>query len=246
MSKHFLGRIVALFAQTFAMLAVEQGAVNAGTQVACFKVLNASPDAPSLDVYVNRTRVAANLAYTKFSAQRWCYPAAEALVRAFPAGADPNTSQPIGQGSVVLEVERSYVIAVAGLVQPPPGVQGIQIVALQDPGPPPAGQFALRVANLAPNVPSVELVQLPAGNVLIDAVTFPTAKTGTFGAGTYDLILRQTGATTPLFPLGNVTFSAGQRQTVYVFAAPIPPGSAAAALTAGAPVTVNAIIIRDR
>jgi hypothetical protein len=246
MIKHFLGRLVVLFALALAALAAGQGTANAGTQVACFKVLHASPDAPTVDVYVNRTRVAANLAYTKFSARRWCYPAAEALVRVFPAGANPNTSQPVGQGNVFLEVEQSYVIAVAGLLQPPPGVQGIQIVALQDPSAPPAGQFALRVANLAPNVPSVELVQLPAGNVLIAEITFPTAKTGTFTAGTYDLILRQTGAATPLFPLGNLTFSAGQRQTVYVFAAPIAPGGAATAFAANAAPTVNAVVIRDR
>jgi hypothetical protein len=248
MTKQFLSHMVVLFALALAALSAGQRTANAGTNVACFRVLNAAPDAPNLDVYVNRTRVAANLAYTKFSTRLWCYPATEALVRAFVAGANPNTDRPVGQGSVQLMIDQNYTIAVTGYLQ-----QGLTIVALQLPGAPTAGSFSITVFNLAPNVPTVNLVQilLPQNQNLITDVIFPSAKTGEFPPGVYDLALFQPGATAPLFSLGSNTFSAGQKQSVYVFAAPGMNASSAAVAPGTAPAgtstaTVTAIIIRER
>jgi hypothetical protein len=243
MTKHFLGRMMALFALMLAAFATGHGTANAGTNVACFKVLHASPDAPNVDVYVNRTRVAANLAYTKFSARRWCYPALQALVRVFVAGANPNTDPAVAQGNVTLEVDQSYTIAVTGYVQQ------LQIVALELPGTPTPGSFSITVFNLAPNVPAVNLVKvlLPQNQILIDNVIFPSAKTGEFPPGVYDLALYQPAATAPLFTLGSNTFGAGQKQSVYVFAAP-GMNAARALAPAGTDATapVTAFILRER
>lgn len=244
MTKHFLGRMIALIALALAALSLGQGAANAGTNTACFKVLHAAPDTPNIDVYVNRTRVATNLAYTKFSA-RWCYPSTKALVRVFTVGANPNTSVPLGQGDVSLAIDHEYTIAVTGYAGQ------LQIVALELPGAPQPGYFSITVFNLAPNVPTVNLVKvlLPQNQILIDNVVFPSAKTGEFPPGVYDLALFQPGATAPLFSLGSHTFNAGQKQSVYVFAAPgmnaalaVAPAGASASPTA--PVT--AFILRER
>jgi hypothetical protein len=199
--------------------------------------LHASPDAPNLDVYVNRTRVANNLAYTQFSARRWCIAATVVLVRAFSANADPNITPPLVSANVNLAIDRSYVIAIANRVQQ------LQVVALENPALPPAGQFSLRLAHLAVDVGGVDLA-VTGGPVWLFNVVFPTAQTTTQPAGTYTLEVRQAGTPNVLLPLGTVTFRSRERQTVYVLA----PSAAAAeqARTQGATAAPQFIIVPDR
>lgn len=246
MSTKVLARAVMLAALALATVLAGPRAANAaalaaalaGTDVACFRILHAAPEAGPVDVYANRTRVATNLAYTQTSTRRYCIATTDFLIRVFPPGANPNTTSPLVSGSVTLEFGRSYLIAITGYNQ------SLQIVPLEDPLPPPAGQFALRVINVAPNVPAIDLIRTDA-TVLLGNVVFPSAQSGNFAAGTYDLQIRQTGTTNILAPLGVLTFASGQRQTIYVFA---PAGGAtmgaAAAGSATPPVTFK--VERDR
>jgi hypothetical protein len=206
---------------------------EAGAQVACFRILHASPDAPNLDVYINRTRVANNLAYAQFSARRWCIAATIMLARAFPANADPNVTPSLVSTNVELMVGRSYVIAVAD------SVQQLQVVALEDPAPPPAGQFSLRLAHLAVGVGEVDLA-VTGGSVWLSNVVFPTAQTTTQPAGTYALEIRQAGTPDVLVPLGPLKFRPRDRQTIYVLA----PSAAARAQDATAAPQI--IVAPDR
>lgn len=248
MNKNLIARIVVLIALAGAVLAAGIGprAANAGTQVVCFRVLHASPDAPNIDVYVNRTRVAANIAYTQFSSRTWCIAAPNFLVRVFPANADPNTTGPLTYATLNAQFERSYVIAVTGFLQPPQGQPGLQIVALENPVVPPAGQFSLRVAHLAPGVPGVDLVAAipPSSPVWLVNITFPTAQTTTQPAGTYNLEIRQTGTPNVLLPLGALTFRSRERQTVYILAAG--PAAAQALAQGAAPPAPRFVIAPDR
>jgi hypothetical protein len=234
-----------VFARTFALIALAlatvftgQRAASAGTDVACFRILHAAPEAGPVDVYANRTRVAANLAYTQTSARRYCIATTEFLIRAFPPAANPSTTPPLVSGTVVLEFGKSYLIAITGYNQ------SLQVVALEDPVKPPAGQFALRVINVAPNVPALDLIRTDA-TALLSNVTFPSSQIGNFPAGAYDLQIRQTGTTNILANLGTLTFASGQRQTIYVFA-PAGGPAASAAATAGAAPLVTFKVERER
>jgi len=205
----------------------------AGAQVACFRILHASPDAPDLDVYINRTRVANNLAYAQFSARRWCIAATIMLARAFPANADPNVTLPLVSTNVELMVDRSYVIAIAH------SVQELQVVPLENPAPPPVGQFSLRLANLAAGIGDLDLA-ITGGSVWLFNVTFPTAQTTTQPAGTYALEVRQAGTPDVLIPLGSLRFRSRDRRTIYVLA------PSAAARAQGATAAPQFILEPDR
>lgn len=185
---------------------------SAGTDVALFRVLHASPDAPALDVYVNRTRVARNLLYTKFSGD-WHYPAVTAAVRVFTAGS-PFNSTPLFQKNVTFEIGKSYVLAVTGLV----GQQQLDIVSFQDPPRPPAGQTTIRLAHVAPGVGNVDLYTTANEPFILD-VGFKIAKEVVKPAGTYEFQVRNAGQPTVLFPIPPTNFPSAQLRTIYVFAA---------------------------
>lgn len=211
-----------------AMLLSNADVTRAVTRSACFRILHASPDAPNLDVYVNRTRVADGIAYTQFSQRRWCIAATIVLVRAFPAGADPNTTAPLVSSNITMAFSRSYVIAVADRLQ------RLQVVALENPTPPP-GRFGLRVAHLAVDVGGVDLA-VTDGAVWLFNIVFPTAQTTTQPAGVYALELRQAGTPTVLASLGTLTFRSRERKTIYVLAPSAATTMDAAARGATAPL----------
>ncbi len=230
-------RILALAVLAGAMLLPGAGVTRAVTRSACFRILHASPDAPNLDVYVNRTRVADGIAYTQFSQRRWCIAATIVLVRAFPAGADPNATAPLVSANITMAFSRSYVIAVADRLQQ------LQVVALENPTAPPAGRFSLRVAHLAVDVGGVDLA-VTGGAVWLFNVAFLSAQTTTQPAGTYTLELRQAGTPTALASLGTLTFRSRERKTLYVLA----PSAATAmdAMARGAAAPLITFVEPDR
>lgn len=213
------------------------GRADAVTRTACFRILHASPDSPNFDVYGNRTRVATNLAYTQFTPRRWCIAATTMLVRAYQAGADPNLVGPLVSSTVNLQIGKSYVIAIANVAGQ------LQVVVLENPAIPPTGQFALRLAHLAPGVGGLDLATT-SGDVWLVNVVFPTAQTTVRLAGSYDLVLRQTGTPNVVLPLGVQTFASRERKTIYVLAATA--ADVAAAQARGVPAAPRFVIEADR
>ncbi len=188
---------------------------NAGTDVARFRVLHASPDAPALDVWVNKTRVATNLLYTKFSSD-WHYAATTAAVRVFNAGSAFN-STPLYQENVTFQIGKAYVLVVTGLLNQPNSPQQFDIVAFEDPPNPPAGTTAIRLAHVAPGIGNVDLYTTANEAFIID-VAYKVAKSVNKPAGNYDLQVRPTGQPNPLFSIPTTNFPSGQLRTIYVFA----------------------------
>lgn len=203
------GAMLTAMAAGSAMLAGRTA--SAGTDVALFRVLHASPDAPALDIYVNRRKVAPNLLYTKFSGD-WHYPAVTAVVRVFTAGSAFN-STPLLQKNITFEIGRSYVLAVTGLV----GQQQLDIAQFQDPPRPSAGQTAIRLAHVAPGVGNVDLYTAANEQFILD-VGFKIAKDIVKPAGTYEFQVRNAGQPTVLFPIPPTNFPSAQLRTIYVFA----------------------------
>lgn len=190
-------------------------AANAGTDVAKFRVLHASPDAPALDVWVNKTRVATNLLYTKFSSD-WHYAATTAAVRVFNTGASFN-STPLYQENVTFQIGRTYTLVVTGLLNQPNTPQQLDIVPFEDPPNPPSGTTTIRLAHVAPGVGNVDLFSAANEPFILD-VGFKVAKAVDKPAGTYDLQVRLTGQPNPLFVIPPTNFPSAQVRTIYVFA----------------------------
>jgi hypothetical protein len=188
---------------------------SAGTDVARFRVLHASPDAPAVDVWVNRTRVARSLLYTKFSSD-WQYPAVTAVVRVYNAGS-PFNSPPLFQKNVTFEIGQTYTLVLTGLIGQPNTPQAFDIVPFQDPPRPPAGTTTIRLAHVAPGIANVDLFSAANEPFILD-VGYKTAKAVDKPAGTYDLQVRLTGQPTPLFSIPPTNFPSGQTRTIYVFA----------------------------
>jgi hypothetical protein len=211
------------FIKSSATLAAMTGAValagrtaTAGTDSSRFRVLHASPDAPAIDVWVNRTRVAPDLRYTKFS-KDWFYPATTAVVRIFTVGA-PLNSPPLFQKQITFDVGRTYTLVVTGLLQQPPNSpQGLDIVRFEDPPRPAAGLTTMRLAHVAPGVGNVDLFTAANEPFILD-VAFKSAKAVEKPAGTYDLQVRLTGQPNALFVIPPTNFPSAQVRTIYVFA----------------------------
>lgn len=188
---------------------------NAGTDTALFRVLHASPDAPALDVYVNKTRVATNLLYTKFGPD-WRFAGSSAAVRVFTAGS-PFNSVPLFQKNISFQIGYAYVLVVTGLLNQPNTALQMDVVALQDPPRPPAGTTTIRLAHVAPGIGNVDLFT-STNELFIQDVAYKTAKAVDKPAGTYDLQVRLTGQPTVLFQIPPTNFPSAQTRTIYVFA----------------------------
>jgi hypothetical protein len=186
---------------------------SAGTDVARFRVLHASPDAPAVDVYVNRTRVGRNLLYTQFSGD-WHFPATTAVVRVFTAGS-PSNGTPLVQRTVTFEIGQTYTLVVTGLAQQP--ATPLDVLTFQDPPRPPAGTTTIRMAHVAPGIANVDLFSAANEPFILD-VAYTQAKSVEKPAGSYSLQVRLTGQPTPLFDIPPTNFPSAQIRTIYVFA----------------------------
>ncbi len=211
----FLKSSATLAAMAAGSSALAGRTASAGTDVARFRVLHASPDAPALDVWVNKTRVASNLLYTKFSSD-WQYPASTATVRVYTAGS-PFNSPPLFQKNVTFEIGKTYTLVVTGLLQQPNSPLQLDVVPLEDPVRPPSGVTTIRLAHVAPGVANVDLFTVANESFIVD-VAYKTAKSVEKPAGNYDLQVRLTGQPAPLFTIPTTNFPSGQSRTIYVFA----------------------------
>ena len=81
---------------------------------------------------------------------------------------------------------------------------------------PPAGQARIRVIHTLPDVQSVD-VAISGGATLFSALPFPQASSYTdIAAGTYTLVVRQAGTTTPLLAIQGFKAQAGSVQSVVI------------------------------
>jgi|GEM_PF-3069136 len=204
--------LLSALALTIGMLLSSPGVpVQAGTEVICFRILHASPDAPNLDVFVQNTRVARNLAYTKFS-RTWHLAPGSIRVRVYATPGDQNAQayRDIQINLDLLDPGLCYLIVIGNTNA------AMEIFTFPDPPVPPAGQFTIRLANLAPNAPPLDLTKSD-GTPLIGNVPFKSATPSNYPPGSYSLQIKQTGTGTVLLDLGTQTFRSRTRQTVYVF-----------------------------
>lgn len=197
-----------------AMLAVLAGSLvgcsdddeDTAPESAMVRVAHLSPDAPNVDVYVDGSRVLANVPFKAVSGYLELAAGAH-QVAVTPANA---TTPKVIDASVTVESGKAYTVAATGVlasIQP--------LVLVDDLTPPPAGQAKVRLVHTAPDAPAVD-VAVRGGAVLFSNVSFRGFDGyDALPNGTYDLDVRVAGTATVALPVNDVSLTAGYNYTVF-------------------------------
>ena len=130
--------------------------------VSYIRFLNASPNSPAVDVYLNERLVFRNLSYKSFS-NYINIPYGTYNIRVFSA---ESTENPIIEQSLPISAEKIFTIA---MVNHYPNVSLLPIEDIRRPKIP--NRAFIRFINLTPDSTSLDLV-LPNGNVLFPNVAY--------------------------------------------------------------------------
>lgn len=171
-----------------------------------FMFVQASPDAPPVDLYVDSTRVDSNIAYPNGTT----YVSFSAGLRTLRV-ARPGSLKTLYQALVPVNAGWNYTIF---------GVDSVTrysfmllVDNLQTPG---SGKASLRFVHVSPNAPAVDLV-VRGGITLFTNEAFKS-KTDLIplDAGTYTFDVKVTSTPTVLASASNVSLSTGKIYTLYV------------------------------
>lgn len=173
------------------------------------RVTHASMDAPAVDVYVDGTKVLANLAYRMTSDYLVLAPN-NYLVQVAPAGA-ALTSAVISDTFTIVADTDLTVSAVGKL-----GDLSFDALVNPDNNAVPApGEAHIRVSHFSPSAPGVDIFAISTSNPAFSATLFSnvtyssTTAVTPVPADTYDIQVRPTGVVTPVLTLPNITLSDG-------------------------------------
>lgn len=183
----------------------------AGTTTSRFIVFHASPDAPNIDVYANGKLISADLAFGYFDGV-FTVPSGDYKVQIYAAGADPSKDKPVIDQTQTLEPGTDYNLILAG------NLADLSLLVIAEPSAPKRGYANVRIVNLTPGSPAIDLVDETKGP-LVAGVAFKQDKLETLTTGNYVLSLHESGTTNVLEDYGPVTLQS-RNYTVYYLAVP--------------------------
>jgi hypothetical protein len=129
--------------------------------LAMVRVFNASPNAPAVDVYVNRQKVLQGLKYKQIS-KYLKVPTGQCRMDIYPSG---QTISPVLSEMVYILPSLRYTIAAVG------NANNLQLLPFFDNPYVSYGETKVRFVNLSPNVPAVDIA-VKDGNVLFSNVRY--------------------------------------------------------------------------
>lgn len=208
------GRFVA-FASVAAALSGCQGIVNTPT-MSQVRIINASPDAPGLDIYQNSTAIAYNLGFGTITSYVPIDPGIYTTT-AMAAG----TKQVLSSSKTTFVTASQYTVLIGNVAA------SLQQLTLKDQSQPaPSGQVALRFIDQATRIAAVDIYLIPSGSKLTDVTPLYTdlsfgINTGYLNipVGTYSLVMVPTGTipnstTVATYTGPQVTYSSGSASTI--------------------------------
>lgn len=170
------------------------------------RILHASPDAPSVDVYANDRPIARRLAYKNFTPYIKL-PTGLYTITVFPAG---QTTNPIINTQFQVPNRAIYTLAATGRLQ------SIALQPILEPITPfRPGTSLIRFIHLSPNTPPVDIT-LPTGQKLFTDIQYKEVSGYIpVNPGTYTLQARPTGTDTVALHVPNVRLLPNRIYSVY-------------------------------
>lgn len=200
-----------------------QAIVNS-TPRAQVRIIDASPDAPGLDLYQGSSALAYNLSFGTLTSYI-----------AFDPGAYTITADTAGSKQVLSSSKTAFGGSAQYTVLIGNPVANLQQIILTDQSQPaPTGQVALRFVDQATRTGAVDLYLVPAGQKLTAVTPLLTgvalnANTGYLNLpiGTYTLVIEPTGsaraiASAAAYTGPQVTYSSGEARTIILIDQPLP------------------------
>ncbi|MCI1943785.1 DUF4397 domain-containing protein [Clostridium luticellarii] len=132
------------------------------SSVSYIRFLNASPNSPAIDIYLNERLLSRNLSYKSFS-DYTNIPYGTYNIKVFPAGSVEN---PIVDQNLTIPAEKIFTIAATDHY---PNITLLPIEDIRRPKIP--NRALIRFVNLTPDSPGLNLV-LPGGNTLFSDVSY--------------------------------------------------------------------------
>ncbi len=208
------GRFAA-FASIAAALSGCQGIVNSPT-MSQVRIINASPDAPGLDIYQNSTAIAYNLGFGTITS----YVPIDPGIYTTTATA-AGTKQVLSSSKTTFVTASQYTVLIGNVAA------SLQQLTLKDQSQPaPSGQVALRFIDQATRIAAVDIYLIPSGSKLTDVTPLYTdlsfgINTGYLNipVGTYSIVMVPTGTiptstTIATYTGPQVTYSSGSASTI--------------------------------
>jgi hypothetical protein len=209
---HWIGLVLSV--SSFTVTGILGCASVAGSKPqSLVRVIDASSNAPAVNVYVGNTSIAGNLASPAFTSYAYISPATLA-VDVDPVGTSKATAQTSGtfldgqQHSVFITDLSSFYRAT---------VLTDQNIAA------PSGQISVRFLHCAPLNGDVDIYFVPYGYtisdvnaVLTDLAAGTTTAYINIAAGTYTVVVVPTGTATALYTSNSTVFTGGQVRTMLI------------------------------
>jgi hypothetical protein len=200
-----------------------QSSSSSQTQI---RVIDASYNAPPLDVDIATTPIATNLGPATFSNYAFL-PPQNATAYVYPTGTTKGGVSVDGQ--FLVNEQHSIFITDSGKSY-------AASILTDQPAPAPAGYFSIRFLHQALRAGAVDIYLVPDGTKLADAKPLFTSAApqsvegyANIPAGTYTVVVTPTGVVTTASATSSITFTAGQVRTALLMDAQ---------LTTNPPVTV--------
>ncbi|WP_263367592.1 DUF4397 domain-containing protein [Edaphobacter bradus] len=192
-----------------------QGIVSS-TKASQVRIIDASPDAPGLDIYQNNAAVAYNLGFGTITSYVPIDPGPY-ITTANAAG----TKQVLSSSKATFTASSQYTVLIGNVSA------SLQQLTLKDQSQPaPSGQIALRFIDQATRISAVDVYLVPAGSKLTDVTPVTTGlvfntNTGYLNipAGTYTLVMVPNGTvptstTIATYTGAQVTYTQGSATTI--------------------------------
>lgn len=205
MKKHFLIVFSLLAFLTMflpAAISTEAAETADGAKV---RVLHASPDAPAVDVYVNKDRILSGIKFKEISEY---LPLEEGSydIKIYAAGDKPKKAEAVLEENITVMSGEAYTVAASGKLEDLAlAVYKDDLTAIED-------EAKLRVIHLSPDAPKVDVYSLDT--LLVSGLGFPEASEyDTLPAGEYSLDIRPAGQEEAVFNIPNVELKQGENYT---------------------------------
>lgn len=188
------GRLALIFAALGPLSLVGCQSISGSTVVSQIRIIDASPDAPGLDIYETNVPVSYNLGFGNVTSYIPITPGSYSF-----SAVSTGTKLVLTSASGTLAASNQYTLLISNVAA------SIQATILKDQsGPAPGGQIALRFLDESVAVGAVDIYLVPSGAAI--TTVSPVLTNQTFGAnsgyltvpvGSYKIVIFPTG-TTPI------------------------------------------------